>query len=238
MINFDFYPFIGYAEKNNISLPENVTEQLNIYGNLLIEWNEKINLTAITEPKEIIVKHFIDSLSVLQVININNSCSLIDIGTGAGFPGMVLKILKPELDVTLLDGHAKRFIFLNDLQNKLGIYTKNLHIRAELASKKSEYREKFDFATARAVAKLNVLSEYCLPFVKPKGKFVAMKGPDLSEEIQLSQNAISVLGGKLEKSYKFILPDNSERNIAVIEKITSTPEKYPRASAKISKDSL
>ena len=125
MPDFNFKPFLDYAEKNNLSLPENAVESLTLYGNLLLEWNEKINLTAIKEPDEIVVKHFIDSLSLLKIINPKAGESLIDVGTGAGFPGMVIKILRPELNVTLLDGHAKRFIFLEDLQNQLGIKTEN-----------------------------------------------------------------------------------------------------------------
>ena len=237
-INFDFSPLLEYAEKNNIKIPENTVESLSLYGNLLLEWNEKINLTAIKEPEEIVVKHFIDSLSLLKIINPKDGESLIDVGTGAGFPGMVIKILRPELNVTLLDGHAKRFIFLEDLQNQLNIKTENLYIRAELAAKDLKYREKFDYATARAVARLNTLSEYCLPFVKKGGKFIAMKGPGAEEELIEAKKAISILGGKEPSLIKEELPMDNTRNFIIVSKINPTGEKYPRASAKISKNPL
>ena len=238
MPDFNFTPLLNYAEKNNISLPENTVENLTLYGNLLLEWNEKINLTAIKDPKDIVIKHFIDSLSLLKVINPKSGENLIDIGTGAGFPGMVIKILRPELNVTLLDGHAKRFIFLEDLQNKLGIKTENLHMRAELAAKEKNYREKYDYATARAVAKLSVLCEYCLPFVKKDGKFISMKGPGADQELIEAKKAIEILGGKNEGIILENLPEDNVRNFIVVNKIALTPEKYPRASAKINKASL
>ena len=238
MPDFNFKPFLEYAQKNNISIPENTVESLSLYGNLLLQWNEKINLTAIKEPDEIVVKHFIDSLSLLKIIDTKPDENLIDVGTGAGFPGMVIKILRPELKVTLLDGHAKRFIFLEDLQNQLGIKTENLHLRAELAAKDSKYREKYDYVTARAVARLNTLSEYCLPFVKKNGKFIAMKGPGAEEELDEAKKAISILGGDIPSLIKEELPMDNTRNFIVTSKIKPTGEKYPRASAKISKNPL
>lgn len=238
MPDFNFKPLLEYAEKNNIFLPENTVESLTLYGNLLLEWNEKINLTAIKDPDEIVVKHFIDSLSLLKIISPKDGDSLIDVGTGAGFPGMVIKILRPKLNVTLLDGHAKRFIFLEDLQAKLGIKAENLHIRAELAAKDIKYREKFDFATARAVARLNTLSEYCLPFVKRGGKFVSMKGPTAEEELTEGKKAIEILGGENLSLIKENLPMDNTRFFITAEKGKNTPEKYPRASAKISKNPL
>ena len=238
MPDFDFKPLLEYAEKNSISIPNDTAEKLNIYGNLLLEWNEKINLTAIKEPNEVVIKHFIDSLSLLKIIDPKPGEKLIDVGTGAGFPGMVIKILRPELDITLLDGHAKRFIFLEDLQNQLGLFTENLHIRAELAAKDKAYREAFDYATARAVARLPVLCEYCLPFVKKGGKFIAMKGPGAEEELIEAKKAIELLGGKNEKLVLEQLPEDNTRNFIVVDKASLTPEKYPRASAKINKSSL
>lgn len=238
MPDFNFKPFLYYAEKNNLSLPENAVESLTLYGNLLLEWNEKINLTAIKEPDEIVVKHFIDSLSLLKIINPKAGESLIDVGTGAGFPGMVIKILRPELNVTLLDGHAKRFIFLEDLQNQLGIKTENLHMRAELAAKDVKYREAFNYATARAVARLNTLAEYCLPFVKKGGKFVSMKGPGAEEELIEGKKAIEILGGENLSLIKENLPMDNTRFFITANKIKNTPEKYPRASAKISKNPI
>ena len=238
MPDFNFKPLLEYAEKNSVSLPANALESFTLYGNLLLEWNEKINLTAIKEPDEIVVKHFIDSLSLLKIINPKAGESLIDVGTGAGFPGMVIKILRPELNVTLLDGHAKRFIFLEDLQNQLGIKTENLHLRAELASKDTKYREKFDYATARAVARLNTLAEYCMPFVKVGGKFISMKGPGAEEELTQGKKAIEILGGENLTLIKENLPMDNTRFFITAKKVKNTPEKYPRASAKISKSPL
>lgn len=238
MPSFDFTPLIKYAEINNISLPNEVTEQLEIYGNLLLQWNEKINLTAITEPEEIVTKHFIDSLSLLKFYDIKNGEKVLDVGTGAGFPGMVLKILRPNAEVTLLDGHAKRFLFLEDLQKNMGLKATNLHHRAELASKEEKYREKFDLVTARAVARLPVLAEYCLPFVKNNGWFYAMKGPDGKEELKEASQAISLLGGNSPSFYEEILSGEHTRIFIAVNKKAKTPEKYPRASGQIKKKPL
>lgn len=238
MPEFNFKPFLDFAEKQNIELPPHITEQLSIYGSLLTEWNEKINLTAITDPEGIVIKHFTDCLSVLKHISLKESSSLIDIGSGAGFPGMVLKILRPKAQVFLLDGHAKRFIFLEALQNELGIFTENIHQRAELASKDEKYREKFDFVTARAVARLSVLDEYCLPFLKLNGTFVSMKGPDPEEEVREAEKGICLLGGEKPEIFKEYLPDGSCHSFITVKKISQTPTKYPRASGKITKQPL
>ena len=238
MQRFDFSLLLEYAKQNNISLPDKSLKHLNIYANLLLEWNQKINLTAITEPQEIIIKHFIDSISILKYLKAEKGASIIDIGTGAGFPGMVLKIVRPDLDVTLLDGHAKRFLFLEDLQNNIGLKTNNLHIRAELAGKDTAFRENFDIAIARAVARLPILSEYCLPFVKVGGTFFAMKGPDAENECNEAKNALSILGGSEASLFNEALPKDNMRIIIKVKKKAKTPEKYPRASAQISKKPL
>ena len=205
------------------------------YMDLLLEWNEKINLTAITEPKEVEIKHFEDSLTCLKSGYIKDGDKVVDVGTGAGFPGMVVKLARPDLKVTLLDGHKKRFIFLEDLQNTLGVKCNNLHGRAEEAIK--NLREQFYIATARAVAPLNILSEYCLPYVKVGGYFVAMKA-EIKEELEAAKVAIKTLGGEIERIETFRLSDQSLRTLIFIKKISQTPPKYPRISAKITKQPL
>ena len=214
---------------------DKLQEQLKIYEEKLLYWNEQINLTAIKEPNEIKVKHFEDSLTILKHIKIPEGESFIDIGTGAGFPGMVVKLARPDLKVTLLDGHKKRFIFLEDLQNTLGVKCNNLHGRAEEAIK--NLREQFYIATARAVAPLNILSEYCLPYVKVGGYFVAMKA-EIKEELEAAKVAIKTLGGEIERIETFRLSDQSLRTLIFIKKISQTPPKYPRISAKITKQPL
>ena len=229
-----------YAEDNNIFLASDVYEKLCIYGDLLREWNEKINLTAITEPKEIVIKHFADSLSILKYMPKTSGKKIIDIGSGAGFPGMVLKIARPDLSVTLADGHAKRFVFLNVLEKELGTQfkTENVHARAEILGQDPDFRESFDFVTARAVARLNVLCEYCFPLVKNNGIFISMKGPDAENELKEASLAISLLGGSAEPLFFETLPNNEKRINIVIKKISQTPPKYPRTSAKIARQPL
>lgn len=198
------------------------------YMNLLLEWNEKINLTAIIEPQEIILKHFVDSLTISK--KIKDGESVVDVGTGAGFPGIPLKILRPNVKVILLDSLNKRIIFLDDVIQKLGleeIYA--IHGRVEEFGKNKKYREKFDVATSRAVANLAVLSEYMLPLVKVGGKCICMKGAQVNEEVANAKNAIKVLGGKIVEKEEFFLPrTDMGRNIVVIEKQSATPLKYPR----------
>jgi 16S rRNA (guanine(527)-N(7))-methyltransferase RsmG len=235
---FNFKPFFEYAQKNNISLPEHTEKALTTYGELLLKWNEQINLTAITDPEEIVIKHFIDSMSILKYIDLKDGQSLIDVGTGAGFPGMVIKILRPNVNVTLLDGHGKRFIFLKDLEETLGIFAKNLHNRAELAAKDETLRESFDFAVARAVARFPTLLEYCMPFVKVGGYFVSMKGPEAKEEILEGKNAVSILGGSEPTLFEELLPNDNKRSFIITKKAQKTPPKYPRPSAKIKSKSL
>lgn len=198
------------------------------YMNMLIEWNEKINLTAIVEPKEIILKHFIDSLTVYN--DINEGSSVADIGTGAGFPGIPLKILRPDIDVTLMDSLNKRINFLQIVIKELelnGIVA--IHGRIEDFGKNKDFREKFDYSVSRAVANLSVLSEYMLPLVKVGGKCICMKGSSVDEELKKANKAIDILGGKLYDVNKFFLPDTDMgRNIVIIKKEKNTPSKYPR----------
>lgn len=220
-------------EKAEIKIADDSYGKFTQYYNLLVEWNEKINLTAITKPDEVAVKHFEDSLSVLKYVDIKENSKIIDIGTGAGFPGIPLKIVREDIDLTLLDSLNKRLVFLQDVCKKLNISAQTIHSRAEESSRKKEYREKYDFAFSRAVAQLNLLSELCLPYVKKGGVFVAMKGPDVGEELKNAENAINILGGKIREIKEFSLSDNSGRTLVIIEKIKNTPEKYPRHGSKI-----
>ena len=227
------------CEKIGITLDDTALERFNIYMNLVIEWNKKINLTAITDKNEFIIKHFFDSLTLLSCTEIKKGSSIIDIGTGAGFPGVPLKIARPDLNLTLLDSLNKRIVFLSEtVMPSLELSAKTIHGRAEDYSRTPEYREKYDCSVSRAVANLSALSEYCIPFVKPGGRFISMKGPDIQEELDLSENAIKMLGGKIKDVNKLTLPDNSGRSVIIIEKIKSTPDKYPRRGVKINKNPL
>ncbi len=209
------------------------------YYNLLVEWNEKMNLTAITDVNGVAVKHFADSLTLLNYVDIPNGASVIDVGTGAGFPGVVLKIARPDIKLILLDSLNKRLNFLAEVLNAIGLDAELVHSRAEDASKNIRYREKYDFAVSRAVARLNVLCEYCLPYVKIGGSFVAMKGPDSDQEIKEAKSAAAQLGGCISAKNSFCLPfGEGERTIAVIDKVKTTPKQFPRTSAKIKSNPL
>lgn len=212
------------------SLTEPQLQQFVIYYDTLITWNQKMNLTAIEEPVEVAYKHFVDSACLLRVVPDLKQKSMIDVGTGAGFPGVPLKIMEPALDLTLFDSLNKRIIFLQELCQKLQLKdVKAVHGRAEEFGIKPEYRQQYDMATARAVARMPVLLEICLPFVKKGGIFIALKGPELENEIKESSNALKELGGKLVDVQQFTLADGAyTRNLAVIEKIKDTPKKYPR----------
>ena len=213
-------------------------EQFYKYMNLLIEWNEKMNLTAITEPKEIILKHFIDSITILKYIDDNSK--LVDVGTGAGFPGVPLSIMNPTLKITLVDSLNKRLIFLQEVVKELNL--KNIeivHARAEEFGQNKNYREKFDIATSRAVANLATLSEYLVPLVKIGGKIISMKASNAKEEINDAQKAIEVLGGKIEKIEEFDLPESDiGRTIIIIDKNKCTPAIYPRKAGTPAKEPI
>lgn len=229
----------NYIKDYKITLTENQYEQFQKYFELLAEWNEKMNLTAITDESSVALKHFADSLSLLNFVDIPQNSSLADVGTGAGFPGVVLKIARPDIKLTLIDSLNKRLVFLNEVCSQLGIDAELIHSRAEDGARDEKLRESFDFAVSRAVARMNVLSEYCLPYVKVGGAFCAMKGAQANEEFKESLNAINTLGGKLEKKYFFELPENGgERAIAVVRKVKNTPQKYPRQSGKIKAKAL
>lgn len=227
------------ANKNGISLSENQLEKFKIYMDFLIEYNSHTNLTAIKNPEDIMIKHFLDSIIIDKFLDFGKNNKVIDIGTGAGFPGVPIKILKENIDLTLLDSLNKRIAFLDKLSEKLDIKYSTIHGRAEEFGRKFEYREKFDVVVSRAVAPLNILCEYTLPFVKVGCYFIALKGPDFETEFSNAENAIEALGGKLEKCENFELPyDKGARNIIIIKKIQPTPKKYPRTSLQISKKHL
>lgn len=215
-------------KKINIEFDDKKIEQFYKYMNLLIEWNEKINLTAITEPDDIILKHFIDSLTISKYINENKK--IADIGTGAGFPGIPLKIAKPNTQMFLIDSLNKRIKFLEEVikQNEIA-NTFAIHARAEEIGHNKEYRGNFDVVTSRAVARLNVLLEYMMPLAKLGGKCICLKGPNIGEELEEARNAIDILGGKIEKVEEIELPDSdNKRTIIIIKAVKQLPNRYPR----------
>lgn len=222
--------------KEFLQLDELALNLLEKYAEMLVEWNEKINLTAIIDPEGIAVKHFLDCLMIFKYVDIPVGASVIDVGTGAGFPGVVMKIARPDIKLTLMDALNKRILFLETLCNELGLEVECVHSRAENITK--EQREAFDFAVARAVANMRVLSEYCLPFVKVGGSFIAMKGSSAAEETKEAENAIAILGGRLQTENLFKLGEVGSRGIINVKKISQNPTKYPRNSSKISKQPL
>lgn len=217
-----------YAKEIDILLNQEQINQFYLYMQILLEWNEKINLTAITKPEEIILKHFVDSITIAKYLKSN--AKIIDVGTGAGFPGIPIKIIREDIQVTLLDSLNKRINFLNEIIEKLElVQIQTIHNRAEEAGKSKKYRENFDIATSRAVANLSTLAEYLLPFVKQGGQVIAMKGATIEEELEASQKAIKVLGGKIKKIDTFCLPKSDiDRNVIILQKEKTTPAKYPR----------
>lgn len=239
MIDFNINEIAPLCEDFGVEITPEICDKLNLYGNLLLEWNERINLTAITEPIEVLYKHFYDCILFFKNVNVPQNAKVIDVGTGAGFPGLVLKIVRPDLNVTLLDSLNKRIMFLNDVIEKLNL--KNItaiHSRAEDGGTNKNYREKYDIACARAVASMPVLLEYCVPFVKIGGQFVAMKGPNVQEEIALCDNAIKQLNIEKPTIICETLTGNEQRAFVCFKKISQTPPKYPRNSGKIAKQPL
>ncbi len=221
-------------EALGLEVDDKQISQLINYKNLLIEWNEKINLTAITEERDVYIKHFHDSFTCILTGVIKEGCKVIDVGTGAGFPGVPVKILRPDIKLTLLDSLNKRILYLNDVINKLELNcVEAVHGRAEEAGANKQHRESYDIAFSRAVAAMNILCEYCLPFVKVGGYFVCQKGPGYKEELEEAKKAIEVLGGKVADVREVLLPFSDIRHyIIVIEKIGPTPAKYPRKPGK------
>lgn len=223
-----------------ITPPDRAVDRLEAYGRMLLEQNQVMNLTAITEPDQVARLHFLDSAALLGCMGEAAGASLIDVGTGAGFPGVVLKILCPELRLTLADSLGKRLDWLGTVCRALGLEgVEIVHCRAEEQGLKAGYRDGFDFATARAVADLRVLCELCLPFVRPGGRFLAMKAAGCEEEVSAAANAVQVLGGKLLPACRYTIPGAGvERRVVVVEKTAPTPKGYPRRWAKIQKAGL
>lgn len=215
----------------NVNVDDVVIDRLCFLEENLLAWNKNVNLTAITDSEEIATKHFADSLSVLPYAEFQEGATLIDVGCGAGFPSLPLLIARPDLKVTFLDSIGKKLNFIEDTVNKLELDGTIIHDRAEMIGKDEDYRETFDFAVTRAVAPLNVLAEYCLPLVKVGGMYISMKGAE--DEVELGENAINTLGGKIEQVVSFKLPNGDKRNLIMIKKISQTPTGYPRKAKKI-----
>lgn len=237
----EYFDILNEASNNaGLKFDEKKYDQFMKYKDLIKEWNEKVNLTAIKEDDAIVKKHFIDSLKVFKLNQLKDAKDIIDIGTGGGFPGIPMKIMKPEINIVLLDSLNKRVNFLNEVINSLQLNNiKAIHGRAEDFAQERKYREKFDVAVSRAVANLTVLSEYCIPYVKVGGYFVAMKGPAVEEEIKQSKNAIRLLGGKIEHIEKIQIEDSDlNHNLVIISKISSTNRKYPRKAGTVAKNPL
>ncbi len=223
-----------------LDIDEKMVDKFYIYKDLLIEWNKKINLTGITDEKEVMIKHFLDSLTCLITGIIRNDLKVIDVGTGAGFPGIPLKIYCEGLNLTLLDSLNKRIKYLQAVCEELGLNrVEFLHGRAEDYAKKEEYREKFDIAVSRAVADLAVLSEYCLPYVKVNGYFIAQKGPKAYQELEKGRKAVDILGGEIIDTLNIKLPfSDIEHTLVIIKKVKQTPKKYPRKAGTPTKKPL
>lgn len=228
--------FLKATKPFNIILDDECIDKFDLYARLLIEWNKKFNLTAIIEPDEIVIKHFADSLSIMQYNNFKKGENFIDVGTGAGFPGIPLLIANEGLMGTLLDSTGKKMTFIDEVLKELDLIGgETLSARAEECGKNEKYREKYDYSTARAVTNLRDLSEYCLPLVKKNGCFISMKSGNADQEIVEAKKAITTLGGKIEKVYSFNLIDKSDRMLIFTKKISQTPTNFPRITSQIMK---
>lgn len=236
----DVSTMVDIGKQLNINFKEDEIKKFLVYKELLKEWNQRINITSIKNDREIDIKHFLDSLTLLNTGLFDTKVKVIDVGTGGGFPGVPLKIIKEQLDMILLDSLNKRIIFLKEIIDKLGLGgIEAIHGRAEEFGRNELYREKFDIVVSRAVAPLNILSEYCLPFVKKSGYFIAMKGSNIDEELNNSLNAIKILGGRIKEKRFVVLPEiDICHSLIIIEKIKDTSTKYPRPAGKPKKNPL
>lgn len=227
-------------DKMHIELPDGALELLNRYYEMLIDTNKVMNLTAITEYSEVVIKHFADSAAIGCITDMNGNIDVIDVGTGAGFPGIVLKIVYPQLSVVLLDSLNKRVNFLKNVITELGLTDISaIHGRAEDIARNKDYREKFDLCVSRAVANMSSLSEYCLPFVKVGGRFIPYKADGCDEEVKTASKAVNILGGKIRKIESYVIPDTDIcRKFVVIDKLRNTSAKYPRKAGLPTKEPL
>ena len=237
-MEYKFDTFIEEAKKINITFTEKQLEQFRIYYEMLVEKNKVMNLTGITEWDEVLEKHFLDSISLIRVIDLSQNISVLDMGTGAGFPGIPLKIAFPNLQITLADSLNKRVLFLQEVIDALKLEgIEAVHSRAEDLARDKNYREQYDLVVSRAVANLSTLSEYCLPFVKIGGQFISYKSGDIEEEVVASKSAVFLLGGKIKDTVKFELGE-SGRSFVLIDKTKGTPKTYPRKAGTPSKKPL
>ena len=237
-MKYNFEKFIEETNKISITLTEEQLEQFRIYYEMLVEKNKVMNLTGITEWDEVLEKHFLDSISLIRAIDLNQKLTVMDMGTGAGFPGIPLKIAFPKLKVTLADSLNKRVLFLQEVIDALKLEDiEAIHGRAEDLARDKKYREQYDLSVSRAVANLSTLSEYCLPFVKIGGQFISYKSGEIEEEVDSSKSAVFLLGGKIKNTVKFELGE-SGRSFIVIDKVNGTPKTYPRKAGTPSKKPL
>lgn len=214
-----------------IMLDSTALERFELLAQMLVDWNTRVNLTAITAPDEIVIKHFLDSLSPLAHIDLKSGAKVIDVGCGAGFPGLPILIARPDIKITFLDSIEKKLKFIESFLKEAELFGETLHERAEVIGKQEEHREQYDAAFTRAVAPLNILAEYCLPLVKVGGIYVSMKGAE--DEADIGKNAVAEMGGEIERVVPFKLPNDDKRNLVIIKKVSHTPTKYPRKSKKI-----
>ena len=239
-MNYNLEKFKNGLQQLHIALSEKQMEQFLQYYELLVEKNKVMNLTAITEFDEVVEKHFLDSVSLTKQLDLHQPLKVLDLGTGAGFPGIPLKIVFPELEITLMDSLNKRVLFLQDVISSLQLQNiEAVHGRAEEAARNKKYRESFDLCVSRAVANISTLSEYCLPFVKIGGSFISYKSSTIEDELEDGKKGIAILGGKVKDVYKFTLPDSElQRSFVIIEKEKKTPKAYPRKAGTPSKEPL